>query len=46
VRLLTRSSVTWLPSIDSYAGKLPIEFWTAVERFRQFVQVRKELCGD
>jgi hypothetical protein len=27
--------------IDSYAGKLPIEFWTAVERFRQFVRMRK-----
>lgn len=32
--------------IDSHAGKLPIEFWTAVERFREFVQARKELCRD
>ena len=33
--------------LESYAGRGPIEFWTAVERFKLFVEMRKatEVCG-
>jgi hypothetical protein len=31
--------------LESYAGRGPIEFWTAVERFKLFVEMRKTLCG-
>lgn len=30
--------------LESYARRGPIEFWTAVERFKLFVEMRKALC--
>lgn len=30
--------------LDSYSGRVPVEFWTAVERFKLFLQMRKALC--
>jgi hypothetical protein len=31
--------------LESYARRGPIEFWTAVERFKLFIEMRKALCG-
>jgi len=30
--------------LDSYSGRVPVEFWTAVERFKLFLEMRKVLC--
>jgi len=30
--------------LDSYSGRVPVEFWTAVERFKLFLEMRKTLC--
>ena len=30
--------------LESYAGRGPIEFWTAAERFKLFVEMRKAIC--
>jgi len=30
--------------LDSYSGKVPVEFWTAVERFKLFLEMRRALC--
>jgi len=30
--------------LESYAGRAPVEFWTAVERFKLFLEMRKALC--
>jgi len=30
--------------LGSYSGKVPVEFWTAVERFTLFLEMRKALC--
>jgi len=30
--------------LDSYFGRGPVEFWTVVERFKLFLEMRKALC--
>jgi hypothetical protein len=30
--------------LESYSGRAPVEFWTAVERFKLFVEMRKAIC--
>jgi len=30
--------------LDSYSGRTPVEFWTAVERFKLFLEMRKAFC--
>ncbi len=30
--------------LDSYSGRAPVEFWTAVERFKLLLEMRKALC--
>lgn len=32
--------------IESYTGRLPVQFWTAVDRFKRFMEMRKEFCGE
>jgi len=32
--------------LDSYSGRVPVEFWTAVERFKPFLEMRKALCDQ
>ena len=31
--------------LDSYSGKGPIQFWTAVERFKLFLEMKRAFCG-
>ena len=31
--------------VDSYSGIGPVAFWTAVERFKLFLEMKDTLCG-